>query len=274
MPFLLIRIAVREVAPPTQIFLRTAPVALVLLPVTAYRKQLGDIVRRWRPLLVYTTVEIVVPWLMTSTAEERLSSSLTGLLLGATPLIAALLARMSGDENRFDRRQLEGLLLGLAGVALLVGIDVRGATAWSIAAVFVAAVGYAVAPRLFNHYLSDLPSLGVIATSLAIAALVYAPFGLSDLPAHLPTEVIASLIGLAFIPTLAGFLVFFALVREIGPARTNVVTYVNTAVALILGVVLLREPFTLGIGLGFPLVIAGCVLATRRRSGVRGSLSD
>jgi drug/metabolite transporter (DMT)-like permease len=274
MPFLLIRIAVREVAPATQIFLRTAPVALVLLPVIAHRKQVRELVHRWRPLLVYTTVEIVVPWLMTSTAEERLSSSLTGLLLGGTPLIAALLARLRGDEDRFDRRQVGGLLLGLAGVALLVGIDVRGATAWSMAAVFVAAVGYAVAPRLFNHYLSDLPSLGVIAASLAIAAIVYAPFGLSNLPVHLSIEVTASLIGLAFIPTLAGFLVFFALVREIGPARTNVVTYVNTAVALILGVVLLSEPFTLGIGLGFPLVIAGCLLATRRRPGERVSLPD
>ena len=125
---------------------------------------------------------------------------------------------------------------------------------------------YAIGPRVFNRYLSDLPNLGVVAASLAVAAIAYAPFALSDLPSHLSPEVLWSLIGLALIPTLAGFLVFFALINEIGPVRTTVVTYVNPAVAIILGVVLLGEPLTLGLALGFPLVIAGSVLATRRRA--------
>jgi drug/metabolite transporter (DMT)-like permease len=129
----------------------------------------------------------------------------------------------------------------------------------------VPVVGYAVGPRIFNRYLSDLPSLGVVAGSLAIAAIVYAPFALSNLPAHMSTEVTWSVVGLAVVPTFAGFIVFFALIGEIGPVRTTVVTYVNPAVALILGVALLGEPFTLGLGVGFPLVIAGSVLATRRR---------
>ena len=105
----------------------------------------------------------------------------------------------------------------------------------------------------------------MLAGSLAIAAIVYAPFGFSNLPAHLSTEVTWSVIGLAAVPTFAGFIVFFALIGEIGPVRTTIVTYVNPAVALILGVCLLGEPFTVGLGLGFPLVIAGSVLATRRR---------
>lgn len=264
-PYLLIRVAVHEVAPGTLVFFRTAPVALILLPVVAYRKELPDLLRRWRPLLLYTIVEIGVPWLMISTAEVRLSSSLTGLLIAAVPLIGALIARLSGDEDRFGRTQMIGLAIGLIGVALLVGIDVRGATALPIAGVFVAAFGYAVGPRIFNRYLSDLPNLGVVAASLAIAAIAYAPYGLSNLPAHLSGEVVASLITLALVPTLLGFLVLFALIQEIGPVHATVVTYVNPAVALILGVVLLGEPFTLGLALGFPLVIAGSVLATRRR---------
>lgn len=267
-PYLLIRISVREVAPSTLIFLRTAPVALVLLPIVAYRGQLPEIVRRWRPLLAYTTAEILLPWLMLFRAEERLTSSLAGLLIASVPLVGALLSRLSGDEDRFDRRQIGGLVLGLAGVTLLVGIDVRGATTWPIAEMIVPAVGYAVGPRLFNRYLSDLPSLAVVAGSLAISASVYAPFAFSNLPNHLSAEVTASVIGLALGPTLIGFLVFFALIGEIGPVRTTVVTYVNPAVALMLGVVLLGEPFTLGLGLGFPLVIVGSVLATRRRSVV------
>ena len=124
-------------------------------------------------------------------------------------------------------------------MAVLVGIDVRGATVWPIAAMSVPVVGYALGPRIFNRYLSELPSLAVVAGSLAIAAVFYAPFAFSNLPTHLSTEVTSSLIGLAFVPTLIGFFVFFALINEIGPVRTTVVTYVNPAVALVLGVVLL-----------------------------------
>ncbi|MGD0943559.1 MAG: DMT family transporter [Acidimicrobiales bacterium] len=267
-PYLLIRISVREVAPSTLVFFRTAPVALILLPVAAYRGQIPELLRRWRPLLLYTAVEIMLPWLMLFKAEERLSSSLAGLLVAAVPLVGAVVARLAGDEDSFDRQQVGGLLLGLGGVALLVGIDVRGATAWPIAALAVPAVGYAIGPRILNRYLSDLPGLGVVAASLAITAIVYLPFALSNLPAHLSTEVTASLVTLALVPTLIGFLVFFALINEVGPVRMTVVTYLNPAVAIVLGVVLLGEPFTLGLGLGFPLVIAGSVLATRRRAAV------
>ncbi|MGA2528691.1 MAG: DMT family transporter [Acidimicrobiales bacterium] len=264
-PYLLIRIAVREVAPSTLIFFRTAPVALILLPVAVRRGQIPALVRRWRPLVLYTAVEIVFSWLMLFKSEEKISSSLAGLLLASVPLVGAIASRLAGDEDRFDRVQIGGLLLGLLGVALLVGIDVRGATALPIAGIAVPAVGYALGPRILNRYLGDLPGLGVVAGSLAVAAVVYAPFAVSNLPTHLSTEVVASLIALALVPTLLGFLVFFALINEIGPVRTTVVTYINPGVALILGIALLGEPFTLGLGLGFPLVIAGSVLATRRR---------
>jgi drug/metabolite transporter (DMT)-like permease len=270
-PYLLIRVAVREVAPSTLIFFRTAPVALVLLPFVVRRGEVRQLLRRWRPLVVYTAAEILAPWLMLFKAEERISSSLAGLLLASVPLLGVLISRLSGDEERFDRVQLGGLLLGLAGVALLVGIDVRGATAWSMAGMGVTAFGYAIGPRIFNGHLSDLPGLGVATGSLAIAAVFYAPFAFSNLPVHLSLEVAASLVGLAVVPTLIGFLVFFALINEIGPVRTTLVTYVNPAVALVLGVALLGEPFTLGLGLGFPLVIAGSVLATRRRAPARES---
>ena len=267
-PYLLIRIAVREVAPSTLIFFRTAPVALLLLPVAAHRGEIPALIRRWKPLVLYTTVEIIVSWLMLFKAEEKISSSLAGLLLASVPLVGAVVARLAGDEDRFDGLQIGGLLLGFVGVALLVGVDIRGATAWPIAEIAVPAVGYALGPRILNRYLSDLPGLGVVAGSLAVAGLVYAPFALSNLPSNLSTEVTVSLVGLALVPTLLGFLVFFALINEIGPVRTTVVTYVNPAVALILGIGLLSEPFTVGVGLGFPLVIAGSVLATRRRRAV------
>jgi len=262
-PYLLIRISVREVAPSTLIFLRTAPVALVLLPIIAYRNQLPGLVRRWRPLLAYTAAEILLPWLMLFSPKS-----------GSRALLRACCSRLYrwwGTDRETERRRGpfrpdtdRGLLLGLAGVALLVGIDVRGATAWPIAAMSVPIVGYAVGPRIFNRYLADLPNLSVVAGSLAIAAICYAPFAFSTCRRICPPS---DLVGgrPRSRPTLVGFIVFFALIGEIGPVCTTVVTYVNPAVALVLGVVLLGEPFTIGLGLGFPLVIAGSVLASRRR---------
>ena len=266
-PYLLIRISIREVSPATLIFLRTAPTALLLAPFAARRGELAAIARRWRSIVAYSAAEIAVPWLLISTAEQHLTSSLTGLLIAGVPLVSAAIARASGDEDRFERTQLLGLAIGLCGVALLVGIDVAGATVVPIVMVLVASVGYAVGPRIFAHQLSHLPDLGVVAASLAVTAVVYAPYGLTHLPSHLSAEVIWSVVTLALVCTAGGFFVFFQVINEIGPARATVVTYVNPAVALVAGVVLLGEPVTLGIVLGFPLVIIGSVLATRRATG-------
>jgi drug/metabolite transporter (DMT)-like permease len=211
--------------------------------------------------------EMGIAWLMLPRAEEHLSSSITGLLVAMVPIVGALLARLSGDEEHFTRRQVQGLVLGLVGVALILGINIRGTTVWPIASVLVAVVCLALGPRIVVRHLSDLPGLDVVAASLTITAIVYAPFALTNLPAHLSTEVIGSLVGLALVTTLVGFLIFFALINEIGAVRATVVNFVNPAVAIVLGILLLGEPFTLGLGLGFPLVIAGSVLASHLDSG-------
>lgn len=263
-PYLLIRISIREISPGTLIFFRTAPPAIAVAPFIVRRGEVVALVRRWRVLLVYTAAEVAVPWLLVSTAEEHLTSSLTALLIAGVPLVGAAIARASGDEDHFNRLQVVGLLIGLAGVGVLVGVDVGGATALPILAVLGASVGYAVGPRIFAHRLADLPNLGVVTASLAITALVYAPWGLTHLPGRLSPEVLVSVVLLAVVCTALGFFVFFGLITEVGPTRATVVTYVNPAVALLAGVVVLNEPLTLGLALGFPLVVLGSVLATRR----------
>jgi len=265
LPYLLIRISVREVSPGTLVFLRTAPVALVLVPMVVRRGETRALLRRWREILVYCAVELTIPWYFVSSGEQRLSSSLTGLLIAIVPLIGVFLARLGGDEERLDRRQLVGLAVGLAGVALLVGVDVRGATALPIAEVLLATVGYALGPRLYAHTLGGLSDLGVVAASMVVTAVAWAPVAFTHLPAHLSVEVTSSVVLLAVGPTFLGFLVFFALISEIGPTRATIVTYVNPAVALLLGVAVLGEAVTVGVAVGFPLVIVGSILATRRR---------
>jgi drug/metabolite transporter (DMT)-like permease len=263
-PYLMIKVAVGTLTPASLVFWRTTIAALLLVPAAAGRGQLRAVLRHWRPLLVYTVAELAVPWLLLSAAEQRLSSSLTGLLIAAVPLVGALLGFLGGGD-RLGPRRLLGLLIGLAGVAFLVGFDLGGGDIPALLAIGVVAIGYAVGPYVLSRYLSDAPGLGVVAASLALTALGYLPAGLLQLPRHLPpVRVAGAVLVLAVLCTAVAFLLFFALIDEVGPVRATVITYVNPAVAVALGVLLLGEPFTAGIGVGFALILAGSVLATRR----------
>jgi drug/metabolite transporter (DMT)-like permease len=264
-PYLLIRVAVKELSPAFLVFARTAIGAVLLLPIAARRRELRVLLPAWRPLLLFTVVEIAIPWLLLSRAEERLASSLTGLLVAAVPLVAAALTAATGSAHRPEGRSWVGLLVGIFGVAALVGLDFGRVGLVPLIEVFVVVLGYTTGPMVLSRSLSDLPSLSVIAVSLTIAALVYAPFAASELPTHVRADVVLSVVGLGVVCTALAFLIFFALIAEVGPVRATVITYVNPAVAAVLGVALLSERFTVGMAIGFALVLAGSVLATGRR---------
>lgn len=264
-PYLLIRVAVRELSPAFLVFARTAVGALLLLPLAARRGELRVLLPHWRPVLLFTAVEIGVPWLLLSRAEERLTSSLTGLLIAAVPLIAAGASAATGSHHRLERRSWAGLLVGILGVAALVGLDFGRVGLVPLLEVLIVVIGYTAGPIVLSRSLSDLPSLGVISASLTVAAVVYAPVAAFEVPRHMRLDVILSVAGLAVVCTALAFLIFFALIAEIGPVRATVVTYVNPAVAAILGVALLGERFTAGMGVGFALVLAGSVIATGGR---------
>ncbi len=276
-PYLFIRVAVRELPPPALVFLRTTPAALLLLPFALRRGELRSIARSWPWVLLYTAVELAVPWLLLSHAEERISSSLAGLLIATVPLIGAVLYRAFGVADRFDARRLTGLFVGFAGVVALVGLDVAGSDALGMAETIVVALCYAVGPLVISRKLEHLPAIGVIVASLLVTAVLYAPAGALTMPSSLSAETIASVAVLSVVCTAIAFLLFFALIREVGPARTTVITYVNPLVAVLLGVALLAEPFTLGIAVGMPLILVGSVLATLpslRSSGAVATVQD
>lgn len=264
-PYLLIRVAVREVSPGTLVFARTALGGLVLLPFALRRGGFGPVLRRWRPLVAFTALEIAAPWLLLSDAERRLTSSLTGLLVAATPLVGVAVARLLRTDDRGGGllRAL-GLLAGLVGVALLLGLDVGSVQAWPVAEVGLVAVGYATAPVVLSRTLADLPSIPVVAASLLLTAVGYLPYAATHVPPSLSARAAGSVLALALVCTALAFVVFFALIAEIGPARATVITYVNPAVAVLLGVALLGERFTPGMAVGFPLILLGSVLAARR----------
>jgi drug/metabolite transporter (DMT)-like permease len=264
-PYLLIKVAVDELTPSTLVLARTALATMILLPVALSRGGLPEVLRSWRPVVAFAVVEIMAPWLLLGVAEQHLSSSLTGLLIAGVPLVGAVLAVVTRYDDRLDRRRVAGLLLGFAGVAALVGFEVGGGDVGAVLAVAVVAVCYAVGPLILSRWLSHLPGLGVITVSLALTAVVYLPLGLAQAPSSWPsTKVVLAVCGLAVVCTAVAFLVFFALIAEIGPTRSTVITYVNPAVAVLLGVTLLDEDFTAATAVGFVLILAGSVLATRR----------
>jgi drug/metabolite transporter (DMT)-like permease len=261
-PYLLIRVAVRELAPPALVFFRTAPAALLLMPFALRRGELRRLLARWRWVLAFTLVELAAPWLLLSHAEQSLTSSMAGLLIASVPLIGTVLYRIAGTGDHVDGRRLAGLVLGFAGVAALVGIDISGGHPAALAEVIVVALCYATGPLVISRKLADLPGLGVVTASLSVTAVVYAPLALANLPASMSAETIAAVATLALVCTALAFLVFFALILEVGPARSTVITYINPVVAVLLGIALLGEPFTIGMAVGLPLILVGSVLAT------------
>jgi drug/metabolite transporter (DMT)-like permease len=263
-PYLLIRVAVEDFAPGTLVFFRTVLPALILLPLAFRRDLVRPLLPHWRILLLFTVVEIAGPWWLLGAAETRLTSSMAGLLVAVVPLVGVVAGVLVGHSDRVDARRMLGLAVGFAGVVALVGIEVRGSDLIAVGQVALCAVGYAVGPLIVARRLSHVPSLGVIAVSLSLCAVGYAPYALTHLPDSVSPASVGSVVVLALVCTAVAFLLFFALIAEVGPARATVITYVNPAVAVLLGVLLLDEPFGTGIAIGFPLILLGSFLATAR----------
>jgi drug/metabolite transporter (DMT)-like permease len=265
LPYLFIRIAVSDLPPVVLVFGRTAIGALLLLPIVIWRGELRGLFKSWVPLLAFAAVEIGIPWVMLAGAEQRITSSLAGLLVSAVPLVGVVIATSMGNREHLGGASLAGLLLGVVGVAAIVGFDLRASDWLALVEMGVVVVAYAVGPVIVSRYLNGLPSMAVIAVSLAACAVVYLPFAALQWPRSVPpTDTIASVAVLAVVCTALAFVLFFALISAIGPVRATVITYINPAVAALLGVTVLRENFTVGMAVGFVLVIAGSVLATRR----------
>lgn len=262
MPYLFIAVAVEDLTPATLVFGRTAIGAALLLPIAIHRDAIRPVLARWRPLLAFCVVEVCVPWFMLGYAQKSVSSSLAGMLIAAVPLVGAVLVTVLGDD-RLDSRRVIGLAVGFAGVVTLVGFDIGTDSAWAVAAIATVVVGYAIGPVILARYLGGLPGLGVIATALTIAAIVYAPIAAWQWPSGgVGGDVVAAVVALGVLCTGTAFVVFYELIGEVGPARATVITYVNPAVALILGVVVLDETISAATMVGFALILAGCIPAT------------
>jgi drug/metabolite transporter (DMT)-like permease len=213
-------------------------------------------------------VEMALPWVLLADAERRLPSSLTGLLVATVPLMGTLVAFGLGDRDVLRPVRLVGLALGLAGVALVVGLGQGGTVeVVPVLEVLLVAACYTTGPFVATRYLIDVPGIGVVAIATTAVALAFLVPAIATAPERFPSgSALAALVGLGLLCTAIAFTVFFALMDEVGPVKCSLITFVNPAVAITLGVLLLDEPLTVGLVIGFPLVIAGCWLVSRHHA--------
>jgi len=266
-PYLFIRVAVAEVSPATLVFARSAVAAVILLPIALLRGDLRPVLQRWRWVVAFAAVEIGLPWVLLASAEQRVTSSLAGLLVAGVPLVGTVVAAATGGRDRVSLTTLLGLLVGLVGVAAIVGVSADESNTTALLAMALVVIGYALGPAILSRRLGGLPSVGVMALSLSLCGLVYAPIAAVQRPAVMPgASALGAIAILAVVCTAIAFLLFAALIDEIGPVRATVITYVNPAVAAALGVAVQRDPFTAAMGVGFLLVILGSAFAARSPS--------
>lgn len=268
-PYLFIKIAVSELEPAMVVLARAGLAAVLLLPIAIFRRELTPVLRRWRPILAYTVVEIIVPWFLLNSAETRIPSSTAGLLISAVPLAGVAVGFLLGRPAKLSGLNWLGIGLGMLGVAALVGFELGGSDLIAVAQIAVVVVGYALGPAILAKWVPELPGIGVTAVSLGVTALVYVPFVAvtGGFPTQWPsTSVVVSIVVLAVVCSALAFVLMVALIGEIGPVRTTAITYVNPAVAILAGAIFLSEPITIWTVVGFALVLSGSYLVTRRRN--------
>jgi drug/metabolite transporter (DMT)-like permease len=263
--YLFIKVALEDVFSPWSIVsIRTALAALVLVPLAASMGVLGSLRGRLGPVVVLALVQVAGPLTLIGLGEERISSSLTGILVASAPIFTFLLAFVLSGEQRDSALSLLGVAVGIVGVGMLLGVDAGGGTDALIGGGFVilAAFGYAVAAWYLKRNLAGVEPVATVAGTQVVAALLTLPLGLADLPGSAPSlAAVASLVTLGVVCTGFAFVIFHSLVASDGPARASLVGYIAPVFSIFYGVMLLDESFTAATAAGLVLILGGSWLA-------------
>jgi len=266
-PYLLIKVAVEELSPPVIVFSRVAIGAAILIPIAMKRGSLVPAIKAWKYVIPYAIGEMIGPWFLITAAEQKMTSGLAGLLVATVPIWSTILASFHGDKTVWHHKRLLGILIGFIGIILVVGIERFSGrqSIVAIAMIIIAAIGYSWAVTMITAKVPHIEPMSINGVAMVLTAIVYLPFVFLNAPEHMPSaKVLGSVLILGLFPTALAFFLFFQLIKDIGTARGSLVTYLNTAFAVILGVIILKEPLTLGITLGLPLVLIGSYFASRK----------
>jgi drug/metabolite transporter (DMT)-like permease len=263
-----IKVGLRDFDPVMVAFLRVAFAAVVLAPVALYRGAFANLRERIALLVLLAAVQTAGPWVLLALGQEEVSSSLAGILVASTPIFTALLAIRVDQEERAQGLRLVGVLVGIAGVALLLGLDLGGSEAALLGglAIVLASLGYAIGGFIVKHRFADVQPMGVAAAvMIASSALLLVPAGFALPSGDLDLAPVLSVITLGVAGTGIAFVIFYELMTTVGPARTFVVTYLAPAFAIFYGAVLLSEEITAATVAGLALIGGGSYLAAEGR---------
>jgi drug/metabolite transporter (DMT)-like permease len=271
-PYFFTKIAVESEAPiPLIVFARVFIASLILLPIAHYRGVLIPALKHWKVIALFGVGEMVIPWFLIASGQKTLPSGTSALLIATVPLWASIFAYFYGDKTVWHGRRVVGLAAGFIGVFFLVGFDGVGEGASmseqviAVIMLLIAALFYAGSVSMINNKIPEVSGLAINAVALTVATLVYLPSLFFVLPAPVPPiEAIGSVLVLGAICTALAFIVFFKVLGAIGPARASLTVYINTLVAVVLGVVILDEPVTATMSIGIVLVLLGSFLASRK----------
>jgi drug/metabolite transporter (DMT)-like permease len=273
-PYFFIKLAVQECSPFVVAWGRIVLATLILLPIAWHRGTLRSLGAHKVAISCFALVEFIIPFSVISIGERWIDSSVTGILIAAVPLTITLISRFFGVHERLGTARVVGLALGLCGVVALVGFGtISGLFGWlGVACMLLATLGYAIGPLIIQRYLGSLDAIAPLAASLLIASIVLLVPAMLSLPRHLPTAVALSSIAiLGVVCTALAMLLMFYLVSHAGASRASVITYINPAVATLLGVLLLHEHLGVGGFAAFGLILLGSWLATRGGATTHGA---
>lgn len=265
-PYLLMKVAVEEIPPSAIVAGRTLIGAAILIPVALYRKTFKGAVLGFKYVAFYALLEMIGPWILISTAQKKIDSGLAGLLISTVPIFAAIITSLRGDHSVWQFKRMFGIVVGFIGLIAVVGIESFSGNSHpaSIAMMVLAAMGYSYAIIMVTTNLPLVDGIAINGLAMAITSIFWAPLAIAQWPAQVSLKPALSLIALGVLCTALAFLIFFKLLAEIGPARGSLVTYLNTSVAVVLGVIVLDEPITIGLIVGLPLVLIGSYLASKK----------
>jgi drug/metabolite transporter (DMT)-like permease len=266
LPYFFIKLALQGLSPATIAWGRVLLGTMILLPIAWRRGALRAVLDHKLAVIAFALVEFAIPFSAISLGERWISSALAGILIATVPLTVALLSRSFGLQERLGAWRLAGLLLGLVGVATLLGFGtISGPLGWAgVGCMLLAVVGYATGPLIIQRYLQDIDPFGPLAASLLVASVLLLPAAVFTFPTRLPAApVLWSLGVLGAVCTALAMLLWFYLVGRAGASRASVITYINPAVAILLGVALLHEHLGVGGYTAFALILLGSWLATR-----------